>query len=107
MSTVRPFPVRTRRLFAGSGRQGTRRRTGPDRPHRVRERDEKQFRIECFGQVLFRSFRIFHTDLQVAATLYSLIETAKLHGINPAVYLLEASRAADRGEVLLPWQTPR
>ena len=44
---------------------------------------------------------------QVAATFYSLIETAKLHGINPAEYLLEASRAADRGEVLLPWQTPR
>ncbi len=44
---------------------------------------------------------------QVAATFYSLIETAKLHGINPAAYLLEAIRAADRGEVLLPWQMPR
>ena len=44
---------------------------------------------------------------QVAATFYSLIETAKLHGVNPAEYLLEAVRAADRGEVLLPWQMPR
>ncbi len=63
-SPLRPSPVLARRLFAGSGRQGTRRRTGPDRPHRVGERDERQFRIdECFGQVLFRSFCTFHTDL--------------------------------------------
>lgn len=41
---------------------------------------------------------------QVAATFYSLIETAKLHGVDPAQYLVEAIRAADRGEVLLPWQ---
>lgn len=44
---------------------------------------------------------------QVAATFYSLIETAKLHGVDPAAYLREAIRAADRGEVLLPWQMPR
>jgi hypothetical protein len=41
---------------------------------------------------------------QVAATVYSLPETAKLHGIDPAAYLLAAVRAADRGEALLPWQ---
>lgn len=41
---------------------------------------------------------------QVAATFYSLIETAKLHDIDPAEYLLEAARASARGEVLLPWQ---
>ena len=40
---------------------------------------------------------------QVAATLYTLIETAKLHDVDPARYLLEAVRAADCGEVLLPW----
>jgi len=39
-----------------------------------------------------------------AATLYSLIETAKLHGVNPARYLREAVLASRRGEVLLPWQ---
>lgn len=39
---------------------------------------------------------------QVAATFYTLIETAKLQGMNPAEYLLEAIRDADRGEVLLP-----
>jgi len=42
----------------------------------------------------------------VAATLYTLIETAKLHHVKPMQYLLEAVRAADRGEVLFPWQLP-
>jgi transposase len=41
---------------------------------------------------------------EVAAILYSLVETAKLHDVDPARYLLEAVRAADRGEILLPWQ---
>lgn len=40
----------------------------------------------------------------VAATFYSLVETAKLHDVDPARYLLEAVRASDRGETLLPWQ---
>lgn len=39
----------------------------------------------------------------VASTLYSVLETAKLHGIDPAAYLAVALQAADRGEVLLPW----
>ncbi len=41
---------------------------------------------------------------QVAATLYTVLETAKLHGVDPAGYLAAAVVAADRGEVLLPWQ---
>ena len=41
---------------------------------------------------------------EIAATLYTLIETAKLHHVSPTRYLLEAVRAADRNEVLLPWQ---
>ena len=41
---------------------------------------------------------------QVAATLYTLLETAKLHAINPAAYLAAAIRAAEAGETLLPWQ---
>lgn len=41
---------------------------------------------------------------QIAATLYTLVETAKLHHVSPTRYLLEAVRAADRGEVLMPWQ---
>jgi transposase len=41
---------------------------------------------------------------RVAATLYSVIETAKLAGVDPAAYLRAAVRAADRGEVLLPAQ---
>ena len=40
---------------------------------------------------------------QVAATVYSILETAKLHAIEPASYLLAAVRTADRGEALLPW----
>lgn len=41
---------------------------------------------------------------EVAAILYTLVETAKLHGVDPARYLTEAVRAADRGETLFPWQ---
>jgi transposase len=41
---------------------------------------------------------------EVAAIFYSLIETAKLTGVDPAGYLCEAVLAARRGEVLLPHQ---
>jgi transposase len=41
---------------------------------------------------------------EVAATLYTLIETAKLHDIDPAAYLHAAIVAADRGESLMPDQ---
>ena len=41
---------------------------------------------------------------EVASTFYSLIETAKLHNVDPASYLRDAVRAADRGDALLPWQ---
>ena len=43
---------------------------------------------------------------EVAAILYTLVETAKLHRVDPTTYLTEAVRAADRGEVLFPWQIP-
>jgi len=33
----------------------------------------------------------------VAATFYTILETAKLHGVNPAAYLAAAVTAADRG----------
>jgi hypothetical protein len=39
---------------------------------------------------------------EVAATFYSLLETAKLCGVDPARYLREAALADARGEVLLP-----
>jgi len=38
----------------------------------------------------------------VAATLYTIVETAKLHDIDPAACLHAAIVAADRGELLLP-----
>jgi transposase len=41
---------------------------------------------------------------EAASALYSLIETAKLHGVNSQRYLREAVVASRRGEVLLPWQ---
>lgn len=39
---------------------------------------------------------------KVAAILYSLIETAKVADVEPAIYLAQAVRAARRGDVLLP-----
>lgn len=39
---------------------------------------------------------------EIAATFYTLLETAKLQGVDPAHYLREAALAASRGEVLLP-----
>jgi transposase len=39
---------------------------------------------------------------EVASIFYSLLETAKLHHVDPARYLREAIRADARGEVLLP-----
>jgi transposase len=43
---------------------------------------------------------------QAASIFYSLIETAKLHNVEPAAYLRAAILAADRGEILLPWDMP-
>ncbi|MGN6108635.1 MAG: IS66 family transposase [Kofleriaceae bacterium] len=40
---------------------------------------------------------------EVAATLYSILETAKLHDIDPAAYLTAALEAAERNEALMPW----
>lgn len=45
-----------------------------------------------------------HRGTEVAAIFYSLLETAKLHGIDPARYLLEAAKAAPLGEIIMPWQ---
>jgi transposase len=40
---------------------------------------------------------------EVASRLYTILETCKLHDVDPAAYLHAAVLAADRGEVLLPW----
>src|SRR5690606_1527452 len=45
------------------------------------------------------------TGTQAAETLYSLLETTKPCGVEPAAYLAAAVRAADLGEVLLPAQS--
>lgn len=42
---------------------------------------------------------------EVASIFYSLIETAKLHGVDPREYLYAAILAADCGVVLMPWET--
>jgi transposase len=39
---------------------------------------------------------------EAAGTLYTLVETAKLLGLDPADYLVAAAKAARRGEVLTP-----
>ena len=44
---------------------------------------------------------------EVASTFYSLLETAKLHDVDPREYLRTAILAADRGDVLLPWDMRR
>jgi transposase len=44
---------------------------------------------------------------EVASLFYSLLETAKLHGIDPARYLREAALADGRGEVHLPGDLAR
>jgi transposase len=41
---------------------------------------------------------------EAASVLYSLIESAKINGVDPARYLAAAVRAARLGGVLLPWQ---
>jgi transposase len=41
---------------------------------------------------------------EVAATLYTILETVKLHDVDPTAYLTAAIEAAERGEALLPWQ---
>ena len=40
---------------------------------------------------------------EVASRLYSILETCKLHCVEPAAYLRAAVIAADRGELILPW----
>ena len=40
---------------------------------------------------------------EVASRLYTILETCKLHAVAPSAYLHAAILAADRGEVLLPW----
>jgi transposase len=40
---------------------------------------------------------------EVASRLYSILETCKLHDVDPASYLHAAVIAADRGELVLPW----
>jgi transposase len=44
---------------------------------------------------------------QVAATLYTILETAKLHDIDPGQYVRAAVLAADAGQILLPWDFTR
>jgi hypothetical protein len=45
---------------------------------------------------------------EVDATFYTILETAKLHGVDPAAYLgaavTAAVTAADRGVALTPWE---
>ena len=65
---------------------------------------ERGLRGACVGRrVHFGSKSRRGTE--VAAILYTLVETAKLHNRDPAKYLLEAARAAklNKDAVTLPW----
>lgn len=46
-----------------------------------------------------------HAELKslFASRFYTILETCKLHAVNPAAYLHAAVLAADRGEAVLPW----
>jgi hypothetical protein len=44
---------------------------------------------------------------EVGAIFYTLLETARLEGVDPATYLREAALAGARGEVLLPHDVAR
>ncbi len=44
---------------------------------------------------------------EVAAVFYTLLETAKLAGVDPAQYLREAALADARNETMLPADIPR
>jgi hypothetical protein len=50
---------------------------------------------------------VFGCDVARSAHPFNLeitdVETAKLHGVDPAAYMAAAVIAAGRGEVLLPW----
>jgi len=48
---------------------------------------------------------VAHTTwLGRAVPFFTILETAKLHGVNPAAYLAAAVMAADRGVALMPWE---
>ena len=40
---------------------------------------------------------------EVASRLYTILETCKLHDVDPGAYMHAAVIAADRGELILPW----
>ncbi len=40
---------------------------------------------------------------EVASRLYTILETCKLHDVDPAAYMQAAVIGADRGELILPW----
>ena len=91
-------------------------RAGPDLELKAKLRKTEAIAVlaelKVWHTVHRQGCRVRHRELgaksrsgtQVAATLYTLVETAKLQHVAPTRYLLEAVRAADRGEVLLPWQ---
>ena len=65
---------------------------------------ERGLRGACVGRRVHFGSKSRH-GTEVAAILYTLVETAKLHNRDPAKYLLEAARAAklNKDAVTLPW----
>jgi len=69
-------------------------------------RSERAFRGPVIGRRNHHGSKT-RRGTQTAATLYSLLESAKLASVDPAEYLAAAVRAARRAEVLLPHQFAR
>jgi hypothetical protein len=71
------------------------------------ERDTGRMKRDLSSGAKITTGRGARRGTEVASTFYSLLETAKLHGLDPARYLREAALADARGEVLLPCDCPR
>jgi transposase len=63
---------------------------------------ERAFRRPVIGRNNYFGAKS-RSGTKVAATFFSLLETCRLHGVNFAAYLTAACRAANNGNILLPW----
>ncbi len=87
--------IRDRELGPTDSLRRRRSRSARQQRHRARDswprrRPQESLRLES------------RRGTEVEATLYTVLETAKIHGVDPAAYLQAAITAADRGVALMP-----
>jgi hypothetical protein len=58
---------------------------------------------DCAARFVGRNGSKSRRGTEATATLYSILETPKLHNVNSSEYLAAAIAAADRGVALMPW----